>query len=498
MTENGDGNYEKVFTNVAVGNGYQFKIVKNDTEWIGVGDTGNDNFTFNVTKECDVTVTYNPTTNEITATGEGVVIPKELVVDHITVVGNGEDAWLNGKDWKVDAEVNHMTQVSDKVYQIKYEDIESADDAYQFKFAANDDWAASWGLPEQSATPIGEEFDLTFNGQNMLLNTVSAGFAEDSLVDVTITLDITNFDYSTRTGAKATVKVEPSTPAVDNLTINATSNICQAIGSGTFNVGDKVSVYYLLDTKDAQLEEVQWALTYDKNLLTLDSLTMPEIADGMVNMNDVSGNASNLALYDFAGGKKLVEAVFTVNGTGTTNVDLNVVDLTLGKLNPATGTVDADSEYEAVVNGDMANDLFDHINSDAKVEAYVEPTTTEPATTEPTTVEPTTTEPATEPTDAPSTEPTTTEPATVPTDAPSTEPTDAPATVAPTTPDATSATQVATKGQSTADTATSDTPANGTSSNAVQTGNASMAVVILLALVSATGVVYFTRKRFNK
>ena len=217
---------------------------------------------------------------------------------------------------------------------------------------------------------------------------------------------------------------------------------------------------------------------------------MPEIADGMVNMDDVSGNASNLALYDFAGGKKLVEAVFTVNGTGTTNVDLNVVDLTLGKLNPATGTVDADSEYEAVVNGDMANDLFDHINSDAKVEAYVEPTTTEPATTEPAT-----TEPATEPTDAPTTEPTTVEPATEPTDAPAT---DAPATVAPTTPDATSATQVATKGQSTADTATSDTPANGTSSNAVQTGNASMAVVILLALVSATGVVYFTRKRFNK
>ncbi len=52
----------------------------------------------------------------------------------------------------------------------------------------------------------------------------------------------------------------------------------------------------------------------------------------MVNMEDVSGNASNLALYDFAGGKELVEAVFTVNGTGTTNVDLNVVDLTLGSL----------------------------------------------------------------------------------------------------------------------------------------------------------------------
>ena len=506
--------FTKTFSAVPAGKNYQLKVVANtgdEQKWIGLDGTDN-NVTFDVETACDVTVTFDPATNKITVTGDGVKMVTDLEVNSITVVGNGENNWLNGVAWGVDAEANHMTQVSDKVYQIKYENIESADDAYQFKFAVNDDWAANWGLPEQSAAPIGEEFDLTFNGENMLLNTVSAGFEEDSLVDVTITLDISKFDYSTRSGAKATVKVEPSTPAVDNLTINATSNICQANGSGTFNVGDKVSVYYLLDTKDAQLEEVQWALTYDKNLLTLDSLTMPEIADGMVNMNDVSGNASNLALYDFAGGKKLVEAVFTVNGTGTTNVDLNVVDLTLGKLNPATGTVDADSEYEAVVNGDMANDLFDHINSDAKVEAYVEPTTTEPtttepattepattepATTEPTTVEPTTTEPTTvEPT---TTEPATTEPATEPTDAPSTEPaTTEPTTVAPTTPDATSATQVATKGQSTADTATSDTPANGTSSNAVQTGNASMAVVILLALVSATGVVYFTRKRFNK
>ena len=494
--------FTKTFSAVPAGKNYQLKVVANtgdEQKWIGLDGTDN-NVTFDVETACDVTVTFDPATNKITVTGDGVKMVTDLEVNSITVVGNGENNWLNGVAWGVDAEANHMTQVSDKVYQIKYENIESADDAYQFKFAANDDWAASWGLPEQSATPIGEEFDLAFNGQNMLLNTVSAGFEEDSLVDVTITLDISKFDYSTRSGAKATVKVEPSTPAVDNLTINATSNICQAIGSGTFNVGDKVSVYYLLDTKDAQLEEVQWALTYDKNLLTLDSLTMPEIADGMVNMNDVSGNASNLALYDFAGGKKLVEAVFTVNGTGTTNVDLNVVDLTLGKLNPATGTVDADSEYEAVVNGDMANDLFDHINSDAKVEAYVEPTTTEPTTTEPATTEPATTEPAT--TEPTTVEPTTTEPAT--TEPATTEPTTTepaatePTTVAPTTPDATSATQAATKGQSTADTATSDTPANGTSSNAVQTGNASMAVVILLALVSATGVVYFTRKRFNK
>ena len=491
--------FTKTFSAVPAGKNYQLKVVANTgdaQEWIGLDGTDN-NVTFDVESACDVTVTFDPATKKITVTGDGVKMVTDLEVNSITVVGNGIGNWLNGVSWDQKAEVNHMTEIADKVYQIKYENVKSKEDDYQFKFAVNDDWAANWGLPEEgAAAPIGEEFDLTFNGENMFLDTVSAGFEEDSLVDVTITLDITNFEYSTRSGAKATVKVEPSTPA-ENLTINATSNICQANGSGTFNVGDKVSVYYLLDTKDAQLEEVQWALTYDKNLLTLDSLTMPEIADGMVNMDDVSGNASNLALYDFAGGKKLVEAVFTVNGTGTTNVDLNVVDLTLGKLNSETGTVDADSEYVAVVNGDIANDIFDNINSDAKVEAYVEPTTTEPATTEPTTTEPTTTEPTT--TEPATTEPTTTEPAT--TEPATTEPaTTEPATVAPTTPDATSATQAATKGQSTADTATSDTPVNGngTSSNAVQTGNASMAVVILLALVSATGVVYFTRKRFNK
>ena len=324
-----DGNvFTKTFSAVPAGKNYQLKVVANtgdEQKWIGLDGTDN-NVTFDVETACDVTVTFDPATNKITVTGDGVKMVTDLEVNSITVVGNGEDNWLNGVAWGVDAEVNHMTQVSDKVYQIKYENIESADDAYQFKFAANDDWAASWGLPEQSATPIGEEFDLTFNGQNMLLNTVSAGFEEDSLVDVTITLDITNFDYSTRSGAKATVKVEPSTPAVDNLTINATSNICQAIGSGTFNVGDKVSVYYLLDTKDAQLEEVQWALTYDKNLLTLDSLTMPEIADGMVNMNDVSGNASNLALYDFAGAdfgselKDSLERIYRLSGNRSSDL----------------------------------------------------------------------------------------------------------------------------------------------------------------------------------
>ena len=536
MTKDGDL-YTKTFTATPAGKDYQIKVVKNvegtDPEtgnkvwnqtWFGIGEEYKDNLTFNVTDTCDVTVTFNPATNEINVTGDNVKVVTDLEVEYITAVGNGYEGWLNGVAWGVDAASNKMDKIADKVYKISYTNVVSSD-SYEFKFAANGSWAASWGLPEgNNGAPVGENYALTYNGQNMVLDTVALGYEEGTLLDVTLTLDLTNFDYPSKQGAKAFIQVAPQAPS-DEATITASSNICQAKGTGTYKVGDKVSVYYVLDTKDAQVEEVQWKLSFDKDALELNSLTMPAINDGLVNTDSYEGNASSLSLYDFAGGKKLVEAVFTVKAAGETEVNLNVVDLTLAKLNADTGHADEDSEYEAVVNSDIANDIFDNINSEAKVEAYVEPATTEPATTEPATTEPatvapettepttvapettepTTVEPATvapettEPTDAPATEPTDA-PATEPTDAPATDApaTDAPATVAPTTPDATSGSQAAANGQSTADTATPDTPANGTSSNAVQTGNASMAIVILLALISATGVVYFTRKRFTK
>ena len=543
MTKDGDL-YTKTFTATPAGKDYQIKVVKNvegtDPEtgdkvwnqtWFGIGEEYKDNLTFNVTDTCDVTVTFNPATNEINVTGDNVKVVTDLEVEYITAVGNGYEGWLNGVAWGVDAASNKMDKIADKVYKISYTNVVSSD-SYEFKFAANGSWAASWGLPaEENGAPVGENYALTYNGENMVLDTVALGYEEGTPLDVTLTLDLTNFDYPSKQGAKAFIQVTPQAPS-DEATITASSNICQANGTGTYKVGDKVSVYYVLDTKDAQVEDVQWKLSFDKDALELNSLTMPAINDGFVNTDSYEGNASSLSLYDFAGGKKLVEAVFTVKAAGETKVNLNVVDLTLAKLNADTGHADEDSEYEAVVNSDIANDIFDNINSEAKVEAYVEPATTEPATTEPATTEPATTEPettepttvapettepttvapeTTEPTTvAPeTTEPTTVEPATVapettePTDAPATEPTDAPATdapatVAPTTPDATSGSQAAANGQSTADTATPDTPANGTGSNAVQTGNASMAIVILLALISATGVVYFTRKRFTK
>ena len=205
--------FTKTFSAVPAGKSYQLKVVANtgdEQKWIGLDGTDN-NVTFDVETEtaCDVTVTFDPATNKITVTGDGVKMVTDLEVNSITVVGNGIGNWLNGVNWDQKAEVNHMTQIADKVYQIKYENVKSKEDDYQFKFAVNDDWAANWGLPEQGAVaPIGKEFDLAFNGENMFLDTVSAGYPEDSLVDVTITLDLTKFDYASRSGAKANIKID--------------------------------------------------------------------------------------------------------------------------------------------------------------------------------------------------------------------------------------------------------------------------------------------------
>ena len=220
MTKDGDM-YSKTFAATPAGDSYQVKVVKNvangtDPEtgdtvwnqtWIGYDNTEN-NLTFDVTAACDVTVTYNPTTNEINVTGDSVKIVKELKVDYVLPVGNGFQSWLNGEDWKVDAESNKMEMVSDKVYKITYKGVTSSDN-YEFKFAANGSWAANWGLPEtENSAPVGKDFDLTYNAQNMVLDTVALGYAEGSSIDVTLTLDLSGFDYPSKQGAKANITIE--------------------------------------------------------------------------------------------------------------------------------------------------------------------------------------------------------------------------------------------------------------------------------------------------
>ena len=205
MTKNADGTYTKVFTNVQPADSLQIKVVENTADggqnWIG--DNGGDsNITFNVVAACDVTVTYDSNTRKITVSGDGVQIVSDIEIKSMHAVGNGDpddESWLNGVAW--DPTANEMEQVADKVYEITYHNVPEFDN-YQVKLAANGKWADSWGSAEEGFTPeSGVAFDAVYNGQNLTVN-VPYKFA-----DVTVRIDLSNFNYATKLGAVATVTV---------------------------------------------------------------------------------------------------------------------------------------------------------------------------------------------------------------------------------------------------------------------------------------------------
>ena len=199
MTNNGDGTYSKTFTNVAAKNGYQFKVVKNGVEWYG--DEADNNITFNVTTACDVTITFNATTFKSTVTGTGVQA-YVFNVEKVVAVGNGVGAWLNGANWDPNADANKMTQVADKVYEIAFDNV-PVDEGYMVKFVTNGSWADNFGGFFEAS---GKESDAMYNSANITFNLEKAG-------TVKLRLDLSKFDYATRTGAKFVVTLPGSEPA---------------------------------------------------------------------------------------------------------------------------------------------------------------------------------------------------------------------------------------------------------------------------------------------
>lgn len=198
MTLQGDGTYVKTFTNVAVMKGYQFKIVKNGSEWIG--DKTGQNVTFNVSTACDVNIYYNPANNDITVQGAGVGDPT-FEINKVVAVGNGSGNWLNGASWNPNADENQMAEVGDKVYKITYNEVAAGTEC-QVKFALNGAWTDNFG---GTFGVSGEETEANYNGANITFSTAAVS-------NVTLKLDLSNFDYNSKSGAKFTITVAQAGP----------------------------------------------------------------------------------------------------------------------------------------------------------------------------------------------------------------------------------------------------------------------------------------------
>ena len=393
MTDNGDGTYTKVFTNVQPASGLTLKVVENGADgsqnWIG--DATGNNITFNVTAASDVTVKFDSSTKEITVTGDGVQFVTNLDIDSINAVGNGDPedaAWLNGAAW--DPAANPMTEVSKKVYEITFKNVSKFNN-YQVKFAANGKWTDSWGAAVENFTPeSGVEFDAAYNGENLTVN-VPYEFA-----DVTLKLDLTNFDYATKLGAKATVTVtEVSTPAETTevatteattapatqataapekapLTVNATSNVFSTAKAEYNSETNQVTVCYYLGT-NCDLVNLEWYFTYDSNIFevnnknNLDSTgkklgIMPQITSGYVINTSIPGkvnaNASDLGLYTIDAKVPFIKIVLDVKGNpenAETNVNLDVRVLTKGEIDFNTMRVDPDTMVSFVQDSKIAD-----------------------------------------------------------------------------------------------------------------------------------------------
>ena len=213
MTKGEDGKYSIVLEAVPELKNIQFKVITNH-DWANpsYGD-GEGNFVFNTNGVGDVTVTFDPETKEITATGDTVYFETELVVDKMYAVGNGEGTWLNGLAWgdAFESEDNVMTEVIDKVYEITFTDIPAFDN-WQIKFAANGNWTSNWGNAKPTTdpetgeeipapSPMNETVDAVYDGGNIVVN------VEEDGSTVKAQLDLREFDFATKKGAKYTITV---------------------------------------------------------------------------------------------------------------------------------------------------------------------------------------------------------------------------------------------------------------------------------------------------
>lgn len=190
MKAKSNGTYSLVLKNVPVGN-YEFKIVKNGSEWIGDPDNWGNNYSLSVKKSCDVTITYDPATGYATASGSGV---GDAVAPDISVMGiRGEG--LDILDWGTDIV---MEKVKDSVYEYTFQGLSAA--TLSIKFAANGNWDDY-------------NFGGSFEGSGVKTNAAWFGenitFAVEELSDVTVRLDLTSLDYSTKQGATYTITVTP-------------------------------------------------------------------------------------------------------------------------------------------------------------------------------------------------------------------------------------------------------------------------------------------------
>ena len=229
MTANANNTYSLPFYVNSDRKNIELKVVKNQTEWIG--DENGHNIVFDVTDAGYFNVVYHPDTRKIEVLGNYVKLKTKLEYSAVYAVGDGQGNWLNGKVWNPAAESNKMTKIAEGVYQITYKDVEACD-YHLVKFALDGAWTNNFGGTGYDNAESGTEYDAVFNGNNIYLE------VPDDEATITLRLDLRNFDYTTKSGAKYTIYINE---APDPVAVKGDVN-----GDGSVNAGDVSAIYNMM------------------------------------------------------------------------------------------------------------------------------------------------------------------------------------------------------------------------------------------------------------
>ena len=365
MSKQDDGTYSIVVKDVEPGAmNFAVKVVKfvggdeAQKEWFGVNGT-NLNYDFMVKEACDVTVTFNPETREITVTGDSVAEP-EYPINKIVAVGSGQNGFLNDESWAVDSEANTMTEKGEGVYEIVYDEVE-ANAEYQVKFAANGSWNMNWGLVKGTEAVLNEANPAQYNAED---NIVFMPESEDEYVKITLTLDLSKWDKITKEGATYTITVEsgeePTT--AEPTTVEPTTEPAEPTTAEPTTVEPTTAEPTTAEPTTEPVAEDVYVLAGTSDWLTVgwdpavDAYVMTKQDDGTyaITVEAVAAADENYSLkvVKFVGGDEAQKEWFGVNG-GNLNYDFLVeedCDVTV-TYNPetkeikVTGIGVADPEY---------------------------------------------------------------------------------------------------------------------------------------------------------
>ena len=303
MKKNENGTYSKTFYNVTPNDGSdkvkQIKVVEKqpDGKAFWYGNEAGKNIKFVVSKPCDVTVTIDPQTHEITVSGseENAIKDWEIDINTMRVVGNGDPSsdgnWLNGISWETDNDANLMTEIEEGVYQIVFDNVPE-NMGYQFKFVANGTWVDDWGIDEEIAQNmvLGSETEADYNGSNIT-------FDVDSASKVTLTLNLRDLSSTTGSGAKFTIDIKAVEAPTETQGTETQATETQATETqGTETQGTEPTEAPTKVTDETKSDDTQVVTQADTQKETGKSATpdAPTISNSSTNSNASNTNSATV------------------------------------------------------------------------------------------------------------------------------------------------------------------------------------------------------------